>query len=1025
MAGDLQEKTRQQLEEELKHLRRQLTALDTAAEKQRESDLLRRAIDQISETVFSTENLQELFSRLHRIVSELISSENFYIALYNEETEMISFPYFVDQEDSLPEPIDIGQGLTGYVIRTGEPLLASPEVFDRLLGEGKINIVGTRPVDWLGVPLKRGDGTVMGAVAVQTYTEGIRYVDRDRDVLSLVSNQIARAIEKKYLEEALRVSEEKYRSLSNQLPLGVYRTTADGRILYVNKAFALIMEYDSVASFMATSAQEAYIDEIERKSQLSGWKEKGGVVSNELRFRTRKGNTIWVRDTGRVILDQRGEIEYIDGIIEDITDRKRTEEALKESEDQYRSLFETMAQGVIYQDGDGKIMSVNPAASRIIGRSFSQLKGRDFRDRRWKTAIREDGSEFEGDDLPPLKALKTGKKISNMVAGIFNPRLKKTVWINVSSVPQFKKGETNPYRVFSTFDDITERKEAETIQNILLKISQFASLDISIHDLLSRIQKQVNRLMDARNFYIALVRDREASLYTFPYITDVIPDEIVAPDKLIDLSGGFTDYVLRSGKPLLANSDRFQDLLASRDIKLIGTEARSWLGVPLTTAGGESLGVMVVQSYENPDAYSEKDSNVLSIVSSTIAWAIKLKQTEAEKADLEEKLVRSEKMEALGHLAGGVAHDLNNVLSAMVSYPDLLMMKLPGDSSLLRPIGQIKKSGQKAAAIVDDLLTLARRGVPIKEVINLNTILIDYLKSPVCQKLLDFHPGVEIQTDLDEELLNIKGSKIHINKMLMNLVSNGAEAMPDGGILSISTFNYHIDKPKEIYDSRMAAGSYAVVKVKDTGIGMSEEDLNRIFEPFYTKKVMGRSGTGLGMAVVWGTVKDHRGYIHLQSVEGGGATFEIFLPITREEFRSEAEDVPVENIRGKGEQVLVVDDVQEQRDIATDLLTHLGYRVDAVSSGEEAVNLLTDRIADVVLLDMIMEPGMDGLDTLKEILKIHPEQKVIIVSGYSESERIREAQRMGAELYIKKPYTMVRLGQAIREALENVERLQP
>ena len=392
------------------------------------------------------------------------------------------------------------------------------------------------------------------------------------------------------------------------------------------------------------------------------------------------------------------------------------------------------------------------------------------------------------------------------------------------------------------------------------------------------------------------------------------------------------------------------------------------------------------------------------------------KQAEKDKRDLEEKLARSQKMEALGLLAGGVAHDLNNVLSGIVSYPDLLLLELPERSPLRKPILTIQNSGQKAAAIVQDLLTLARRGVTSTEVLNLNDVVADYLASPEYAKLATYHSGVRIETDLYPDLLNVQGSPVHLRKTLMNLVSNAAEAQPEGGSVRVYTVNRYVDRPIRGYQN-VREGEYVVLGVADDGAGIAREDLDRIFEPFYTKKVMGRSGTGLGMAVVWGTVQDHRGYIDLTSNEGRGTTFELYFPITREIVVNPRVRRPMQDFMGDGQVVLVVDDVEEQREIATRMLQRLNYEVVTASSGEEAVACMRENRADVLVLDMIMDPGMDGLDTYRAIRRLHPGQKAVIASGFAENERVREAQRLGAGEYVKKPYTLESIGIALKRAL--------
>jgi len=380
------------------------------------------------------------------------------------------------------------------------------------------------------------------------------------------------------------------------------------------------------------------------------------------------------------------------------------------------------------------------------------------------------------------------------------------------------------------------------------------------------------------------------------------------------------------------------------------------------------------------------------------------------------KLHRAQKMELVGTLAGGVAHDLNNILGAIVAYPDMLLMELPGDSPLRPMVEQMGVSGQRAADIVQDLLTLARRGVTVKEVINLNDVISGYLESPEHGKLARDHPRLVTETALEEDLLNILGSPAHLSKAVMNLVINAAEAMPRGGTVRISTENIYLDRGRTEHDD-VREGDYVLLRISDQGTGISTMDRDRIFEPFYTRKEMGTSGTGLGMSVVWGTVKDLEGHISVESAPGEGSTFYLYFPITRKEAAEPPKSLTVEDYRGRGERILVIDDMAEQREIASALLSRLGYDVSTVSSGPEALAFMGEHNVDLLVLDMIMDPGWDGLETYRRILERHPGQKAIIASGFSETDRVREAQKLGAAVYIKKPYTLVKLGTAVRDEL--------
>jgi signal transduction histidine kinase/ActR/RegA family two-component response regulator len=391
-------------------------------------------------------------------------------------------------------------------------------------------------------------------------------------------------------------------------------------------------------------------------------------------------------------------------------------------------------------------------------------------------------------------------------------------------------------------------------------------------------------------------------------------------------------------------------------------------------------------------------------------------KAEQQRIDLENRLSQAKKMEAIGTLAGGVAHDLNNILSGVVSYPDMILNAMPSDHEFRGPMKIIKSSGEKAAAIVQDLLTLARRGVNTSEVIDLRQIVESYLSSPEFQKLEQRFPRARFIHQFISEPAIIKGSPVHLEKTVMNLVTNAFEAIPVQGTVTLSIENVYVDVPIKGYET-VEEGDYIKLTVADDGVGIEDIDLERIFEPFFTNKKMGFSGTGLGMAVVWGTVKDHKGYIDVRSKEREGTTFTLYFPMCREVSALETPDAGLDGIRGEGQFILVVDDLADQREIAVDILIGLGYQAVSVAGGEEAVRYVRDNAVELMILDMIMPPGMDGLDTYRAVLSIRPETRAIIASGFSETERVRQAQELGACLYIRKPYTVRKIAAAVHQAL--------
>ncbi len=394
-------------------------------------------------------------------------------------------------------------------------------------------------------------------------------------------------------------------------------------------------------------------------------------------------------------------------------------------------------------------------------------------------------------------------------------------------------------------------------------------------------------------------------------------------------------------------------------------------------------------------------------------------KNEEEKNILAKRLEQSLKLEAIGKLAGAVAHDLNNVLMGIVSYPDYVLKILPDDEEHKKAreyIKKIKESGIRAANIVQDLLTLSGKGVKSIKILNLNSIIEEYINSPEFKELKEKYPKVKVKVSLDDDLHNISGSKIHLYKTIMNLVKNGFEAIEKKGKVLIMTKNTKLKNKKfKDYESAVS-GDFIELTISDDGSGISEKDLPKIFEPFYSKKRMGRSGTGLGMMVVKNTVEDHNGFIEVKSKVGKGTEFKLYFPAEKQSIKEEIKPKS-DSYLGNGESILVVDDEEEQRIIASDILKSLYYKVKTASSGEEAIELIKNENFDLILLDMIMASGMGGLETYKKIREIKPEQKTIIISGYSASNHVLEAQKLGVKKYIRKPYTIETISKAVYELL--------
>ena len=637
--------------------------------------------------------------------------------------------------------------------------------------------------------------------------------------------------ERKQAEDVVRESERKYKNIYDNAQIGLYRSRIkDGRMVMANDRMAEIFGYKNAEECVSNYvASEHYVYPEVRDKLVETMREHGKVTKFEAPIRKDDGSIIWIQFSG--ILSS--EKDYFEGIVADITERKQAEEALRESEEKYRTVLESNPDPVVVYDMEGRVIYLNPAFTRVFGWSLEE---------------------------------QIGKKIDGFV-------------------PEENMPET-----------------MEMINKVTVSGESFSGIETR------RYTKEGNIL----------------------------------------------------------------------DISISGS------------------------------CYRDHEGNVAASV-------INLRDI-TEKKRLADQLQKARKMEAMGLMAGGVAHDLNNILSGIVTYPELLLMDLAEESPLRKPIKTIQESGLRAADVVEDLMTIARGVATGKDVLNLNTIVAEYLGSAEHQRLEKTHAFIDFKTALTHDLLNINGSSTHINKTLMNLVTNASEAIEGAGTVAISTANQYIDEPLKGYED-VHSGEYVVLTVSDDGSGITSENLERIFEPFYTKKVMGRSGTGLGLAVVWNTVQDHNGYINVESSEKGTA-FELYFPATREKVAAEGEEVPLEDYLGHGEKILVVDDEERQREIAGGILTRLGYNAETVSSGEEAIEYVNENPVDLIVLDMVMPKGINGRETYEEIIRIHPGQKAVIASGYARTKEVDIAQGLGAGKYIKKPYTLAKVGLAVKEELE-------
>ncbi len=380
-----------------------------------------------------------------------------------------------------------------------------------------------------------------------------------------------------------------------------------------------------------------------------------------------------------------------------------------------------------------------------------------------------------------------------------------------------------------------------------------------------------------------------------------------------------------------------------------------------------------------------------------------------ERKQLEEQLLRAQRLETAGQVASQVAHDFKNLLSPLVAFPELIKMDIPEDSPIAGYLDVMLESARRMAEINDNLLALGRRGHIVMRPTNLNAVV-----EQATAQMADRPPSLMVECLLDPDLLSVKGSPAQLLRMVSNLISNAREAMQDAGLLALKTENIFVEESLGRY-SRIKCGEYVRLVVADTGCGIPAEIQDRIFDVFFTtKRTDQKRGSGLGLSIVQAIVDDHKGYLDLESRPGEGTSFSIYLPVSREPLGEK----PRDEVRGGTESLLVVDDDPLQLQVMGNLLGRLGYRIDAVTSGKAALDYLRDHAPDLLILDMIMPPEMDGVETYRRALKLRPGQRAIVVSGFAQSERVEEVRALGVGAFVSKPVTMEALARAVRAELD-------
>ncbi|HEX2988417.1 MAG TPA: PAS domain-containing protein [Chloroflexota bacterium] len=619
-----------------------------------------------------------------------------------------------------------------------------------------------------------------------------------------------------------------------------------------------------------------------------------------------------------------------------------------------KSVFDTIADPIFVADRHGRLFDANRAGLSLLGvRRPSELVG-SFDEQ--MARLGADSRDSPDPGVSPLQRVLSGSSLHDLSQTLTLPN-GEAVFMSVSGSPILdERGEVG--LAVLAFRDITERKRAEE----------------ALHDSEERYRTVMEAVddavyvKDASGRYVTVntetARRLGMSQQSIPGKTDV---ELLGPD----IGGEIRKHdqsimeAVRAGSAEEEYPDRVLAPLC---------QVRK---VPLRGEKGEVVGLVSVS----------RDVTELK--------------------SLEEQLRLGQRLEVAGRMAAQVAHDFNNLLGPLVAYPEMIMLKLPPDHPGVTMCEHMLSAAQQMADINQDMMALGRRGVLEAGPVDLNRVVYESVA-----RLTDVPPSLEVIEDLSPASMLVAGSDVQLHRVMANLIANAREAMNDSGTLTLKTENVYLDQPGG-HHCRVETGEYVRLSVSDTGCGIPETILPRIFDAFFSTRRK-RRGSGLGLSIVQAIVGDHRGCVDLETAEGVGTTFHIYLPVCREAI---ADEIPAEIASGN-ERVLVVDDDVIQREVTVRALGDLGYQVDAVPSGEAALEYLGKHAVDLLVLDMVMPGGMDGAETYSRVVERQPGIRAIILSGFVESDRVELAQQLGAGAFVRKPASIRRLATAVREELD-------